>query len=164
MEVCAAVVTRALSPAGPLLDGDNIVEHYGYPFRRRIIAAVVAESLADVVLMAHAAFALFVAAGGLLVLRWRPLIWLHVPAALWGAAVEFGGWICPLTLLENRLRSAASEATYSGDCIAHYMSVVLYPGALTRSMQVLLGMLVLAMNVGIYRLLWRRAHHAALAQ
>ena len=125
---------------------------------------VIAESLADVVLMAHAAFALFVAAGGLLVLRWRPLIWLHVPAALWGAAVEFGGWICPITLLENRLRSAAGEATYSGDCIAHYMSVMLYPSALTRSMQVLLGVLVLVMNVGVYRLLWRRARHAAPAQ
>ena len=123
---------------------------------------MIAESLADVVLMAHAAFALFVAAGGLLVLRWRPLIWLHVPAALWGAAVEFGGWICPLTLLENRLRSAAGEATYSGDCIAHYMSTVLYPSALTRSTQVLLGALVLAMNIGVYRLLWRRDHHAAL--
>jgi len=94
----------------------------------------------------------------------RPLIWLHVPAALWGAAVEFGGWICPITLLENRLRSAAGEATYSGDCIAHYMNVMLYPSALTRSMQVLLGVLVLAMNVGVYRLLWRRARHAALAQ
>jgi len=153
-----------VEPSRPAASTGTIVEHYGYLFRRRIIAAVIAESLADVVLMAHAAFALFVAAGGLLVLRWRPLIWLHVPAALWGAAVEFGGWICPLTLLENRLRSAAGEATYSGDCIAHYMSVVLYPSALTRSMQVLLGVLVLAMNVGVYRLLWRRTHHAALAQ
>jgi len=61
-------------------------------------------------------------------------------------------------------RCYLGEATYSGDCIAHYMSIVLYPSALTRSMQVLLGALVLAMNVGVYRLLWRRAHHAALAQ
>lgn len=108
------------------------------------------EILADAVLLLHAAFALFVLAGGLLVLKWRRMMWVHVPAALWGIAVEFGGWICPLTPLENRLRAAAGELPYQGDFIAHYLQGALYPSELTRTMQVLLGLAVIAVNGAVY--------------
>lgn len=101
-------------------------------------------------------FVLFVVCGGLLALRWRWLIWLHLPAALWGAAIEFGGWICPLTPLENRLRAAAGEGTYAGDFIAHYLSAALYPAGLTRAAQIGLGALVVALNLLAYGLVWRR--------
>jgi hypothetical protein len=68
--------------------------------------------IADLVLIVHFAFVLFVALGGLLVLRWPRVAWAHVPSAAWGTAIEFSGWICPLTPLENRLRAFAGESTY----------------------------------------------------
>lgn len=106
--------------------------------------------LADLVVVAHFLFVLFVVLGGLLVLRWPRVAWLHVPAAIWGAAIELGGGICPLTPLENSLRRQAGGTGYSGGFIEHYILPVLYPSALTRNIQLLLGILVIAVNLGIY--------------
>ena len=111
---------------------------------------------ADGVLVLHFAFVLFVALGGLLVLRWPRVAWLHLPAAAWGAAIEFGGWICPLTPLENRLREMAGQSTYHGDFVARYLMPLIYPEGLTREAQVVLGSLVILANAAIYALAWRR--------
>jgi hypothetical protein len=108
--------------------------------------------LADLVVLIHLAFVVFVVTGGLLVWKWPRLAWLHVPCALWGAAVEFGGWICPLTPLENELRMRAGQAGYEGDFVAHYVLPVLYPEALTREWQFVLGAIVLVVNGVVY---WR---------
>ena len=88
--------------------------------------------------------------GGLLAIRWPRIFWVHLPAAVWGVLIEFTGWICPLTPLENRLRRQQGEAGYEGDFIAHYILPVLYPEGLTRRDQLFLGGLALAINVGIY--------------
>jgi hypothetical protein len=113
--------------------------------------------LADVVVLIHFAFVVFVIAGGVLVWRWPRLAWLHVPCALWGAAVEFGGWICPLTPLENSLRERAGEAGYQGDFVARYVLPVLYPENLTREMQLAFGGVVLLVNgLAYWRLIRRR--------
>lgn len=112
--------------------------------------------LADLVLLLHAAFILFVAAGGLLVLRWPRLAWAHLPAAAWGAAIELGGWICPLTPLENRFRRAAGEAGYGGDFIGHWVQALVYPPGLTRGWQWALGTGVLLVNALVYAVLLRR--------
>ena len=112
--------------------------------------------LADLVLLLHAAFVAFVVAGGLLVLRRPRLAWLHLPAAAWGAAIEFGGWICPLTPLENRLRAAAGEAGYAGDFVGHWLQVLVYPPGLTRGWQFGLGVAVIAVNAAMYLVLLRR--------
>lgn len=114
--------------------------------------------LADLVVLLHLAFILFVMLGGLLVLRRRRLMWLHLPIVVWGAAIEFVGWICPLTPLENRLRAAAGEAGYSGGFIEHYLIPLIYPAGLTRELQWLLGALVLLVNAAVYwRVLRRRS-------
>lgn len=113
--------------------------------------------LADAVLVAHFGFVLFVGLGGLLVLRWGRLAWLHVPAAVWGAAIEFAGWICPLTPLENDLRARAGESGYEGDFIARYLLPVVYPDGLTRGDQILLGSAALLINLAIYSRVWRQA-------
>jgi hypothetical protein len=105
---------------------------------------------ADIVVLVHLAFILFVAAGGLLVLRWPRLAWMHVPAIIWGALIEFAGWICPLTPLENRLRAATGEAAYAGGFIDRYVLPVVYPAGLTRGMQLGLGVAVIAVNLVIY--------------
>jgi hypothetical protein len=112
--------------------------------------------LADLVVAVHVLFVLFVVLGGLLVLRWRWVAYLHIPAALWGAAIELGGWICPLTPLENQLRRQGGGAGYSGDFIEHYILPVLYPSALTRPIQLMLGFIVIGVNLGIYAYVFRR--------
>jgi hypothetical protein len=106
--------------------------------------------LADAVLVMHLAFILFVVAGGLLVLRWRGVAWLHLPAVAWGALIEFMGWICPLTPLEVWARSRAGETGYTGGFVEHYLLPVVYPEALTRDVQIALGGLVLIVNVFVY--------------
>ncbi|MBA3759204.1 MAG: DUF2784 domain-containing protein [Gemmatimonadales bacterium] len=106
--------------------------------------------LADFVVVLHFLFVLFVVLGGLLVLRWPRVAWLHLPAAIWGAAIELAGGICPLTPLENSLRRQAGGTGYSGGFIEYYILPVLYPSDLTRSVQIVLGLLVIALNLAIY--------------
>lgn len=111
---------------------------------------------ADVVVAAHVGFVAFVMLGGFLALRWRWLMWLHVPAAVWGVAIEFGGWICPLTPLENYLRQHGGGTAYRGDFIERYIVPLLYPARLTDRFQMILGSLALAVNVFAYWRLFRR--------
>ena len=112
---------------------------------------------ADAVLLAHLLFIVFVLFGGLLVWRWYRLIWLHLPAALWGVTVEVLHLQCPLTPLENSLRQAAGQAGYAGGFVEHYLLPVIYPAGLTPQAQLWLGAFVLLFNVLIYtRLLLRR--------
>ena len=112
--------------------------------------------LADLLVLFHLAFVLFVAFGGLLVLRRRGWAWVHLPAAAWGALIEFGGWICPLTPLEVRFRVLGGEAGYPGGFVEHYLIPLLYPGILTRPHQIGLGLLVVAVNLIVYGLVVRR--------
>jgi Protein of Unknown function (DUF2784) len=112
--------------------------------------------LADCVVLVHVAFVAFVVLGGFLTWRWRSLVWAHVPCALWGMAIEYGGWVCPLTPLENALRSRAGLAGYAGGFVEHYILPVLYPASLSRPSQAVLGTLVLIVNLVAYGVLVRR--------
>lgn len=105
---------------------------------------------ADMVLLLHLSFVLFVIGGGLLLLKWRGMVWGHLPAVAWGAMVEFTGWICPLTPLESRLRALAGEPATEADFIGRYLPPLLYPATLTREIQILLGIGVLLMNLALY--------------
>jgi len=111
--------------------------------------------LADIVLLLNAAYVLFVLLGGLAVLRWRRVAWLHLPAALWGVLIELGGWICPLTYLENHLRRMGGGAGYSVTFIERYLMPLLYPLGLTRHTQLVFGISALVINLAIYIRLWR---------
>ena len=106
--------------------------------------------LADLVVLIHALFIVFVVAGGLLAWRWPRIAWLHLPAAAWGAGIELFGGICPLTPLENWLRIAAGEAGYAGGFIGRYLLPVIYPADLGRELQLMLGIGVLVVNAAIY--------------
>jgi len=113
--------------------------------------------LADVLVGLHFGFVVFEVAGGFLAWRWPRTAWVHVPVALWGALIEFMGWICPLTPLENDLRRAAGEAGYAGGFIEHYVIPVVYPAGLTREIQLALGVAVVVMNAVAYGgLVWLR--------
>jgi len=107
-------------------------------------------TLADLVLVVHLAFVLFVVLGGLLVLKWPRLAWLHVPTAVWGVLIEYKGWICPLTPLENSFRARGGGAGYSGGFIEHYIQPLLYPAGLTRGTQIVFGSLALLVNLTAY--------------
>jgi len=98
------------------------------------------------------AFVAFVVLGGVLVLRWPRLAWVHVPAAAWGAFIALGGWICPLTPLENRLRVLAGDTPYTTGFLEHYVLPILYPVAMTRNLQIATGLFVVALNGLVY---WR---------
>ncbi|MGD8726500.1 MAG: DUF2784 domain-containing protein [Gemmatimonadales bacterium] len=105
---------------------------------------------ADAVVVLHLLFIVLVVVGGFLAWRWRWLPWIHLPAAFWGMMIEVAGWICPLTPLENALRARAGQAGYEGGFIEHYVLPVIYPGNLTRTIQIGLGLLVLLVNVVAY--------------
>ncbi len=103
--------------------------------------------LADAVLLLHALFVVFVVFGVLAVVRWPRLAWLHIPCLFWGIWIELSGGICPLTPLENHLRAAAGEARYQGGFLAHYLMPLIYPAGLTRTMQIVFGVLALGLSV-----------------
>jgi hypothetical protein len=113
-------------------------------------------ALADLVLVAHFAFILFVIFGGFLAWRWPRVAWVHVPVAVYGAVVEFFGFICPLTPLEVSLRQRGGQAGYAGGFIEHYITAAIYPMGLTRQVQFILGVLVVALNVVVYVVWWIR--------
>ncbi len=117
-------------------------------------------ALADLILVLHLAFIVFVVAGGLLALRsgWVPLV--HLPAALWGVFIEASGRVCPLTPLENALRRAAGASGYEGGFVEHYLVPAIYPPALSHPIQLALAGLVVLANALVYSVVWRR-HRSA---
>lgn len=117
---------------------------------------MMASWLADAVLLLHLWFIVFAVGGGLLALRWRWMPWLHLPALAWGATVEFTGWICPLTPLENTLRQAGGAAGYAESFIERYLLPLIYPGELTRELQFVLGGALLLINAVVYAMVWHR--------
>lgn len=113
--------------------------------------------LADAIVVVHLGFVLFVILGGLLVVRWPRIAWVHVPSAVWGVAVEFADWTCPLTPVENAFRDRAGLAAYRGDFVEQHVLPLLYPARLTRGTQLLLGGVALGVNALVYwRLVSRR--------
>ncbi|KPB70407.1 DUF2784 domain-containing protein [Pseudomonas cannabina] len=108
---------------------------------------------ADAVVVFHLVFILFVLFGGLLVLRKPGLALLHIPAIAWGTAVEFLHLYCPLTPLENALRSQAGEQGYDGGFVEHYLIPLIYPAGLTPDIQLWLGAVVVVINVAVYGVL-----------
>lgn len=112
--------------------------------------------IADALVGLHVGFVAFVVLGGFLALRWRRIAWLHVPAALWGAIIEFMGWVCPLTPLENHFRRLAGEGGYQGGFIEHYVIPALYPVDYTLGLRITLGAVVVGLNLIAYSLYFRR--------
>jgi len=115
--------------------------------------------LADAVVVFHVLFIAFAVGGGVLVLRWRRLAWLHLPAVAWATLVEVMSWPCPLTPLENFFRRRGGDAGYTGGFVEHYIMPVLYPDGLTDRIQLVIGCFVFTVNVVAYAIViarWRR--------
>ena len=112
--------------------------------------------LANALVILHFGFVGFAVAGGLLCIKWRKVVWLHIPAVIWAIMIELTGEVCPLTPLENYFRLRAGASGYSTDFISHYLIPILYPEGLTRMVQYLLGLTVLLINMIIYGILIKR--------
>ena len=112
--------------------------------------------LADLVMLLHFGFILFAVLGALLLIRWPRLIWLHLPTAIWAMAIEFYGGICPLTPLENYLHKLGGEAGYGESFIEHYIAPIIYPGEITTTIKIMLGLGVLIINVCLYAWVFKR--------
>jgi hypothetical protein len=109
---------------------------------------------ADALVIAHFAFIVFVMLGGLLLLKWPRLVYLHLPAVAWGILVELQGWLCPLTPMEQHYRALAGETGYSGGFVQHYLLPLIYPAGLTREVQTLLAICVITTNLVIYAVIY----------
>ena len=115
---------------------------------------------ADLLVMLHLMFIVFVVCGGLLAYKWHWMAFIHIPAAMWGAIIEYKSWICPLTPWENKLRALAGEEGYSEGFIEHYIMPIIYPAGLTRDLQTIMGTAVIVINLVIYGvLLYRLFRH-----
>jgi hypothetical protein len=120
--------------------------------------------LADAIVIFHLLFITFAVGGGLLVLKWRRVMWLHLPAVAWAVLVELMSWNCPLTSLENRYRTLGGEAGYPGGFVEHYIWPVIYPEGLTDRVQIMIGTFVFCVNALTYAAVltrWRRRRAAA---
>lgn len=106
--------------------------------------------LADLVLLCHLGFILFAVLGSLLVIGWHRLAWIHLPAALWAAAINLVPLPCPLTRWEQALRQLAGEAGYTGGFIGHYIMPLVYPGPLSEQVIILMTVGLLAWNGVVY--------------
>jgi len=112
--------------------------------------------LADIVGWIHFAFVLFAVLGAITINRWRRVLWLHLPAVFWAIWIELAGGICPLTPLENWLRNQSGQGGYRGAFVERYLMSVLYPTGITRNLQIVLGLLVILINAGLYGyIIWR---------
>jgi hypothetical protein len=112
--------------------------------------------LADLIVLLHLLFILFVMGGGFLALRRGRIVLLHLPAVFWGIYIEFSGTVCPLTPLENHFSRLAGSAGYSTGFIDHYLLPIIYPSGLTREIQFILGFAVIVVNLVVYYFLLRR--------
>ncbi len=114
--------------------------------------------LADLVIIFHFTFIVYVLLGGLLGLWRKWCLLIHLPAALWGVIIEFEGWICPLTPLENHLRFAGGLPGNQGGFVEQYLVPIIYPRTLTSGTQWILGGIAAAVNIGIYWFVLSRSH------
>jgi len=113
--------------------------------------------LADFVVIIHFLFITVVVFGGLLAIKWRKMIRIHLPFLIWGIFIELSGWICPLTPLEIWLRRQAEVDIYQGGFISYYLVPIIYPSGLTTNIQWLIAAGLIFLNVFVYAyIFWLR--------
>ena len=108
------------------------------------------ELAADLTLIVHFAFIIFVVFGGILFFITTKIIYVHLPALLWGIYIELTHSICPLTHLENWFLQKANLKTYSEGFIQNYLVPIVYPKNLTEDLQIYFSIVLVVINSIIY--------------
>ena len=108
------------------------------------------EITANLILIIHLIFILFVVFGALLFFASKKIIFIHIPAIIWGSYIELTNSICPLTYLENWLLQKANLKTYSEGFIQNYLVPIVYPVNLNTDIQIFLGITLIVINIVIY--------------
>ena len=111
------------------------------------------EFAADLTLIVHFAFIIFVVFGALLFFVSTKIIYVHVPALIWGIYIEITHSICPLTYLENWFLQKANLTTYSEGFIQNYLVPIVYPTNLTNDLQTYLAIVLIVANMLMYGLI-----------
>ena len=111
------------------------------------------EIAADLILIIHFTFVLFVVFGALLIFASIKIIFIHIPAVIWGSYIELTNSICPLTYLENWFLHKANLTTYSEGFIQNYLVPIVYPMNLTKDLQIYLGIALIVLNIIFYVLI-----------
>jgi hypothetical protein len=134
----------------------KVDNHNGKLYIYRVSSIFYHQLLADGVVILHLLFILFVVLGGIMTLVWPKVIWVHIPCVFWAIIIELTGMICPLTPLENELRSRAGQGVYSGDFVIHYLEPLIYLEGLTRQLQIILGVMAALINMIVYSWIYLR--------
>ena len=108
------------------------------------------EIFATLALLLHFSFILFVIFGAILILKFKKIIYVHIPAVTWGVYIELSHSTCPLTHLENFFLKKAGKDQYSVDFIENYIFKIIYPPALNYEIQTYLGVILIFVNLLIY--------------
>ncbi len=108
------------------------------------------ELAADIILIIHFLFIIFVIFGAFLFFVAKKIVFIHIPAIIWGSYIELTHSICPLTYLENWLLQKANLTTYSEGFIQYYLVPIVYPTNLTKDIQIYLGIGLIVINIVIY--------------
>ena len=114
------------------------------------------ELFANLTLIIHLIFILFVIFGGLLFFIFSKIIYIHLPAVLWGIYIELNNSICPLTYIENWFLLKGELTTYSNDFINNYLFPIIYPEGLTSEIQIYFGISLIVFNIFIYGLIYNK--------
>ena len=114
------------------------------------------EVAANLTLIVHFAFILFVVFGALLFFVATKIIFIHFPALIWGSYIELTNSICPLTYLENWFLHKANLTTYSEGFIQNYLVPIVYPVSLTKDSQIYLGIALIVINIVFYAFIFNK--------
>ena len=108
------------------------------------------ELAADLTLIVHFAFIIFVVFGGMLFFISTKIIYVHVPSLIWGIYIELTHSVCPLTYLENWFLQKANLTTYTEGFIQNYLVPIVYPKNLTDNLQIYLAIVLIVANMIMY--------------
>ena len=111
------------------------------------------EFAANLTLIVHFAFIIFVVFGSLLFFVATKIFYVHIPALIWGIYIELTHSVCPLTYLENWFLQKANLTIYSEGFIQNYLVPIVYPKNLTEDLQTYSAIALIVANMIMYGLI-----------
>jgi hypothetical protein len=106
--------------------------------------------LADLIVVVHLAYLVFIPVGGFLAWRWPRLIPIHLAAVAVALVSITIGFECPLTTWEESLRRLGGEKPYTDGFIDHYLTGKVYPHGHDALVQLIFAAAVLTAYIGVF--------------